>query len=484
MTDRSSVFRNRDEALAFLFGRFDFERNTSMPYSSKAFKLDRMRQLLAELGDPQQGMKIVHVAGTKGKGSTAMMIASMLTAAGYRTGVYTSPHLEHVEERASIDGRPCSANELVGLLNEIRPVVESMDWEVSSGTAKTRRGPTFFEITTAMALLHFRQSDVDFTVLEVGLGGRLDSTNVCQPLVSVITSISFDHTKQLGETLAEIAAEKAGIIKPGVPVVSGVTDPEPANVIAQIALDNESPLFQVDRDFEFNYSSRGAGPSINDPWNGPAVLDYREQPNGSVSGLDQIHLRMLGRHQAANAAVAIATIRRLVQQGWPVDVHAIRGGLAECRCPARMEFVSSSPNVLIDSAHNVASVDALLATLDEYFPACRRILLFATSRDKDAASMLGRLLLSFDQVILTRYCKNPRYVASAELLALCQQTTINGSPTISVEENPVKAWHLAMSLAAPDDLVCVAGSCFIAGELRPLALETARQKVVASQSLC
>ena len=191
----------RQAALDWLMGRINYERTAFIPYQERQLKLDRMRQLLTRLGQPDAGLKIVHVAGTKGKGSTSAMIAAMLTAAGYRTGVFSSPHLERIEERFAVDGQPCTADELVALVDRLRPVVEAMDDEAAADGDPTG-GPTYFEVTTAMALVHFVERQVDAAVLEVGLGGRLDSTNVCLPAVSVITSISFDHTKQLGNTLA------------------------------------------------------------------------------------------------------------------------------------------------------------------------------------------------------------------------------------------------------------------------------------------
>src|SRR5262245_30142218 len=224
----------RQAALDWLMGRINYERTAFIPYQDRQLKLDRMRQLLTRLGQPDAGMKIVHIAGTKGKGSTSAMIAGILTAAGFRTGLFSSPHLERIEERFAVDAEPCTAAELVALVDRLRPVVRSMD-EEAAAEGDAAGGPTYFEATTAMALLHFVERGVDAAVLEVGLGGRLDSTNVCLPAVCVITSISFDHTKQLGNTLASIAREKAGIIKPGVPVVCGVTDLEPQSVIAAIA---------------------------------------------------------------------------------------------------------------------------------------------------------------------------------------------------------------------------------------------------------
>src|SRR5258708_10378831 len=245
-------------------------------------------------------MKIIHVAGTKGKGSTSVMIASMLTAAGYRTGVFSSPHLEQIEERFAVDGQPCSPDELVALVNGMIPIVRAMDEEAASEGDPTG-GPTYFEITTAMALVHFVEHQVDAAVLEVGLGGRLDSTNVCLPVVSVITSISFDHMRQLGNTLASIAGEKAGIVKPGVPVMSGVTDIEPQAVIAQTARDHGCRLIQLGRDFTFEYRGKSA----------IAEFDFRYMVAAQEFHLNSLSLAMPGRHQAANAAVALATVSEL-----------------------------------------------------------------------------------------------------------------------------------------------------------------------------
>src|ERR1700754_3286386 len=236
MSDTTSANQSnpaRSAALDWLMARINYER-TGVPYQARQLKLDRMRQLLTRLGQPDAGMKIVHVAGTKGKGSTSAMIAAMLSAAGYRTGVFSSPHLEQIEERFAVDGQPCTSDELVALVNRMIPVVRAMDEEAAADGDSTA-GPTYFEVTTAMALVHFVERQVDAAVLEVGLGGRLDSTNVCLPVVSVITSISFDHMRQLGNTLASIAREKAGIIKPGVPVICGVLNEEPQTVIAAAA---------------------------------------------------------------------------------------------------------------------------------------------------------------------------------------------------------------------------------------------------------
>ena len=242
---------DRDAAEQFLLSRIDYERAATIPYQ-RDFKLDRMVRFLAKLGNPHVGLKVVHIAGTKGKGSTAAMIASVLSAAGYRTGLYTSPHLEHVEERIRIDNVQILADSFVELIERIRPVVTELDDEAAQETPPSQ-GPTYFEVLTAMAFVYFADHHVDWAVLEVGMGGRLDSTNVCHPAVSVITSISFDHTKQLGTTLGEIAAEKAGIVKPGVPVVSGVVEDEPREVIRHVAAQHGCRLVERTIDFYAQY---------------------------------------------------------------------------------------------------------------------------------------------------------------------------------------------------------------------------------------
>lgn len=453
-----------DSALDFLLRRINYERTTSVPYRSADFKLDRMRRLMKLLGDPQDRLKAIHIAGTKGKGSTAAMIAAVLQAAGYRTGLYTSPHLDRIEERIAIDGQSCPADAFLKLASQVAPAVEQLDRDASADGAT---GPTFFEVTTAMAFLHFAQENVAAAVLEVGLGGRLDSTNVCRPEVCIITSISFDHTKQLGNTLAQIAAEKAGIIKPGIPVISGVMKEEPREVIASRAIALNAPLIQRGIDFDFEFLSLSPplplSPSSSTPH---SALNYRE----GTFQLCNICLHLLGFHQAANAATAIAAINRLRDRGWSIADDAIRRGLASAGIPARIEQLQSSPTIILDVAHNLASIDALLAVLREHFTARRRILIFASSKDKDYTGMLQLVLPAFDTVFLTQYTNNPRAVDAGELLSISQQIRAanNGRPTLHATARPADALRLARDLAVPDDLICIAGSFFLAAELRPL----------------
>ncbi len=449
-------------AVEFLLGRVNYERQAVVPYREENFRLDRMRELLARLGSPHVGQQIVHIAGTKGKGSTATLIASMLSQAGRRTALYTSPHLDRVEERFVVDGQTCSADELAALVESVRPVVAQLDAEESAAGS---HGPTYFEVTTAMALLHFARRGVDATVLEVGLGGRLDSTNVCQPLVSVITSISFDHMEQLGNTLAEIAFEKAGIIKPGVPVISGVIADEPREVIRKTTAERSCPLVELDRDFTVAY--RPPQHVADEPR--PGAIDFRHHTASPIWQLDAAALGPLGQHQAANAALALATIHELRQLGWQIPDEAIRRGLASAQCAARVEVVWRHPTVVVDAAHNVAAIEALVRALDECFTARRRVLVFATTKGKDYRGMLERLVPRFDDVIVTRYRNNPRGVATEELFdAASDFTGGRVQQFATLDEAWPAAQSLAQSLAGPDALVCVTGSFFIAAEVRSL----------------
>ncbi len=451
---------SRQDAQRFLLGRIDYERARTIPYRACDFKLDRMCELLDQLGNPQRALPAVHVAGTKGKGSTAAMIASVLSASGCRTGLFTSPHLDRLEERLAIDGQPCPEADFVELVGSLIPPVGVMD-AAGAGRIPPEDGPTYFEVITAMAMLYFARRKVDVAVLEVGLGGRLDSTNVCHPAVSVITSISLDHTRQLGNTPESIAAEKAGIIKPGVPVVSGVTESGAREVIRAVCRRQGCPLVELGTNFHYEYRP----PKNLDLAPAVGSIDFRQTDQTGERRLSDVELSLLGDHQAANAAVALAALGQLAQSGWTIPETAIRAGLADLRWPARVELVARRPAVVIDSAHNVASVDALVRVLDQSFAARRRLLLFATSYEKDIAGMLQRLLGAFDHLFLTRYLNNPRSVPPEELGALAFELT---GRECRVCPNPPEGWFQARAQAGPEDLICVTGSFFLAAEVRPL----------------
>jgi len=381
-----------------------------------------MRALLSLLGNPHDLVRLVHVTGTKGKGSTCAMLASVLRAAGYRVGLFTSPHLVHVEERIQVDGDPISRDELAARMGEVAAAVKQLEGG----------GPqiTFFEIGTALGFLHFWYRRCDIAVIEVGLGGRFDSTNVCHPLVTVITSIGLDHTAQLGHTLEDIAFQKAGIIKRGVPVISGVVHEGSREVIEQVARTMNAPVWESQ----------------------PLEPEAR-----------RLKLGLLGEHQVANAALALATIERLRAAGLSISEVAVAAGLAAVRWPARVEVISRRPTIVLDTAHNVPSVEALVRTLADAFPGVdRRRIIFAVSSDKQFNEMLRILARYFNHFHLTRYGHNPRCVAPEKLASVLREV----APDVEFTIHPVvaEAWAHARAAVESNDLVCVAGSMFLAGE--------------------
>lgn len=433
---------NYDEAIAFWYGRINYEVRAAQPAD---LKLERMAALLRLLGDPHDRVRIVHVTGTKGKGSTCAMIAQVLRCAGYRVGLFTSPHLEHVEERIQVDGVNISHAELAARMTEIAPAVRAL--EASGGP-----GVSFFEIGTALGFLHFCYRRCDVAVVEVGLGGRFDSTNVCHPLVSVVTNVGLDHTAQLGNTLEEIAYQKAGIIKYRTPVVSGVTQPGPREVVRRIAAEMNAPLWELGEHFGVDWVARPGGQDVT-----------VSTPRGSVTW---VPLALHGAHQAQNSAVALATVDLLRAAGMPVSDAAIERGLATVRWPARVEVVHARPVVILDTAHNVPSAEALVRTLSESFPAARsKSVVYAVSADKQYHEITRILAGYFDRFYLTKYA-NLRAVPPEKLAAVLAE--VAPGKGFSTHAKPAEAWAAARAAATADDLVCVTGSVFLAGELRPL----------------
>lgn len=447
------------DAIDFLLGRLNYELAVAIPYQERHLKLQRMQRILDLLGNPERRLNILHVAGSKGKGSTVTTLARLLEAAGQNAGAFTSPHLERVEERIGINGHPILTGDFVRLVQQIRPVVENMDKLEGVGEFVGR--PTYFEILTALAMLHFDQQNVRWCVLEVGLGGRLDSTNVCRPLVTVITSISLDHTIQLGSKLGDIAREKAGILKPHVPLVSGVASGEARVVIQRIAEQLGCEIHTLGEDFYVQYQPV----VLNDTGSVAGRLDYQD----SETEYHDLPLQLPGSHQAANAAIAIKVIRLLRPYGIELHQQQFGEALETVDCPARNQIIFGQPSIVLDTAHNVASIQALLEVLAVHFPERQRVFIFATTRGKPLREMLRHLLEEASILILTQYVENPRGYTLQELSTIVGELRLAGeigdTTQVHIVDNPSKAWQLAKSKARLDGILCVTGSFFLAAEL-------------------
>lgn len=396
--------------------------------------LERIRSLLHRLGDPQKELKFIHVAGSNGKGSTCAMLSSILTAAGYRTGLYTSPHLWRVNERMHIDGADISDAALCALAETVRPAVESM-----------AEKPTEFELLTAMALLHFRQQRCDVVVLEVGLGGRLDSTNAIDaPEVAVITHIALEHTEILGHTLPQIAAEKAGIIKPGTAVVLYHQDEETHAVIQEACRRCGAPLTLTDPAQETLHSVGLEG----------QLLSYRERR--------ELRLSLPGPYQARNAAVALDTVDVLIAKGWHISPQAVKEGLAAARWPGRFEVLQRSPLVLVDGAHNPDGAAELAGCLARCLPGRRLTFVMGVMADKDYRAMISAIA-PFAERFITVTPDSPRALPSAQLReVIAREFTLPAADGGTVDSGLT----LAMDSLGQKDALCAFGSLYQAGAVR------------------
>jgi len=432
-----------NQALDYLYSYVDYSLKKSSELAKAHFELGRMRALMASLGNPQDACPIMHVAGTKGKGSTSALMASALNAAGYKTGLYTSPHLQDYAERIQIDGQPIAHAWLVELVEEIKPAVAKIP------------ALTTFEITTALGFLYFARQNVDAAVIEVGLGGRLDATNVLTPRVSVITSLSYDHMAVLGNTLTLIAGEKAGIIKPGLPVVSSPQQDEALAVLEKVSAERNAPLTLVGRDVTFepmHHSLDGQSFSFIDQ-------QSSAETHSKITNPVILRIPLLGAHQVANAATAYAALQA---SGLRLAETDVRKGFAEVHWPCRFEIVRREPPVVLDSAHNLDSFEKLAQTLDDYFPDRPVILIFGASEDKDVTGMFNALKSRLCRVIGTK-AVHPRALEPEQIVESAGRLGIPAETAACVAAALARALELVTSNR---ELVLSAGSMFVTAEVK------------------
>ncbi len=426
------------QALDYLYSFIDYE-TMHLPRSAVNYDLRRVEELLFRLGNPHLAAKSVHIAGTKGKGSVAAMVTAVLIASGYTTGLYTSPHLNDLRERIRVNGELITEEELMALVEKLKPEVEAVNEKATYGQLTT------FELLTALGFAHFKLEGVDFQVVEVGLGGRLDATNVIQPEVCIITSISFDHTDVLGSSLAEIAGEKAGIIKSGSMVVMSPQPDEVAQVIEKTCLNCNAGLVRVGSDVVWQSLSFDAERQLL-------------QVKGKL-GSYELSIPLLGHYQLENAATAVAALEVLAGRGFNISRDSIINGLAKVSWPGRFQILSHRPLLVVDGAHNPDSARKLKQSLVQYFAFDRAILVIGVSSDKDVAGIISELVPLFDKVIVTR-SRHPRAMSLEQLIATFRRCGVEVQAVGAVSE----ALSLALNMAGARDLVCVAGSLFVVGE--------------------
>lgn len=443
MPSKSRQHTDYQSAVSKLLSLADFERK-SRANDPPDFHLKRIERLLSYLGNPHHGQKYVHVAGSKGKGSTSAMIAWALAANGYKTGLFTSPSIHRITERIRVNGDPISESDFTDLVNDLWHAVEKVTVDGDIGVVSV------FELETAMAFCHFTNSNVDMSVIEVGLGGRLDSTNIITPLVSVITPVSLDHVAVLGDTVELIAREKAGIIKQGVPVVTAPQYPDALRVIAAKASEQGSELIESSSVVTIT-KEKNLG------------LDGTNLEIKTRNSIFSPHLRLLGRHQIENATTAIAAICVLEKTGIRIDPTKISSGIENVQWPARNQIVTTEPiPIFVDGAHNVDSARALRKSVEALFPHSKNIfVILGTVRGHDPAAV-ARELQPFKPIFITTESRHPKSLTNLELSKLLGECKIGVHQSTS---NTSDALNVAKNLANENDLILGTGSLFVAAEI-------------------
>jgi dihydrofolate synthase/folylpolyglutamate synthase len=437
-------FSSYEAAMKYLFSHTDYEKQEKVGYNVTTFNLERMQKLLSLLGKPHEKIQTVHIAGTKGKGSTATMLAKMLEANGYTVGLYTSPHVVNLHERITVNSRMISRSEMLGLMNRIHGPRERL--------AKSN-SPTFFELLTALAFRHFADVGIDVAIIETGLGGRLDSTNVIKPNVVGITSLSIDHQQQLGSSIDGIAREKAGVFKRGVPVITVQQEPAAMKVLKAESLAAGAPLSVTGGEVDFSYrfeTSREYGPHTRVCYSTP------------TSRFEHLRVPLHGRHQAINCGLALALLDKLKGCGFEIDTEKAAKGLSKVTLIGRMEMICNDPRIMIDAAHNAASIRTLMHAIGQNIPYDSMVVIFGCNSDKDIHGMLRELQYGADKVIFTR-SNSPKAVSGQALAELYEEISGKMCQAASCLG---EALQLAKSVITRGDLICITGSFYLIGEAR------------------
>ncbi len=435
------LFQTIDEALNYLHAKKDQIK----------FGLQRMEWMLDRLNHPERRLKFIHIAGTNGKGSTAAMIASVLKAAGYDTGLFASPHLVKWNDEIQINGQPISDESFLRWLNHLMPFVKEME-EQGLDT------PSYYELWTLIVICYFAyEAYPDFVVWETLLGGRLDATNVVYPIVTVITQIGMDHKELLGDTVSEIAKEKAAIIKPGVPVVRGAKNPEAQKVIIQEAETKNSPIYIINKDFHVQSQQQSSS-------------EQKFEFSNVFRTISELAIQLMGRHRFDNAATAVMTLEVLRQYyAALIDDDQLRLGLYDTTWPGRLEKVSDYPLILLDAAHNFDGVRALTTAIQDLYTYDRLLLLTAMMRDKEVDAMLGQLLPLADEVIATQVSSQERSLLADEISQKIKQLQPNQN--VQAFSDAERAVEYAKRVQKDGDLLLVTGSLYFISEIRPLFVE-------------
>jgi len=421
----------------------DFEETLDWLYSFQKFGiklgLERISHIAKELGDPQKRLKVIHVGGTNGKGSVCKFLESMLSSSGYNVGVYTSPHLQHISERIVVGNNRITDDELILLVSKIKPIVDGM--------LEKENVPTFFEVFTAIAFQYFSDKKVDFAVVEVGLGGRYDATNIVAPAISIITNVSLEHQNILGKNIENIAFEKAGIIKNNVPVITASKD-SALKIIEDIAKGKNAPISAIDKN---NWKKLNISIGIQEFLIKGFLKDY------------SVRTSMMGRHQGENIALALTAIETLQIDGTYITDTSIIQGIEKTVNPGRMEIVSYKPFVLLDGAHNMAGMKTLVDTLKNDFEYDRLIVVLGILSDKDVRSMLS-MIIPLTAFFVTTKSNNARACDPNKLKIMIEKLGYENE--VVVKEHIRDALEYSKSIAKKDDLICVTGSLFTVGDAR------------------